>query len=74
MPLHHHESVRDEYLDSVYAGVDLFTTLPSDRFPPDEIRGDDAFQAISDELLLDGTRSKTWPRFVKRGRRKISIS
>ncbi len=65
MPLHHHESVRDEYLDSVYAGVDLFTTLPSDRFPPDEMRGDDAFQAISDELLLDGNAQQNLATFCQ---------
>ena len=26
MPLHKHESIRDELLDSVYAGQDLLTT------------------------------------------------
>ena len=69
MPLHHHESVVTEYLDSVLRHIDLFTTLPSDLFPPDEIHGDDAFEAISDGLP-GRKRSKTWPRFVKRGRRR----
>ena len=33
MPLHQHESLRDELLDSVYAGQDLLTSLPSHLFP-----------------------------------------
>src|SRR5271163_4521489 len=65
MPLHDHESARDEYLDSVYAGTDLCTTLPCDAFPIDEMRGDDAYQAISDELLLDGNARQNLATFCQ---------
>ncbi len=65
MPLHKHVSVREELLDSVYAGKDLLTTLPSNRFPDTEMRPDDAFQAISDELLLDGNARQNLATFCQ---------
>ena len=65
MPLHKHVSIRDELLDSVYAGKDLLTTLPSNRFPAGEMRPDDAFQAISDELLLDGNARQNLATFCQ---------
>jgi len=65
MPLHKRVSIRDELLDSVYAGKDLLTTLPSHRFPPGEMRPDDAFQAISDELLLDGNARQNLATFCQ---------
>ena len=65
MPLHKHESILDELLDSVYAGKDLLTTLPSHRFPKDERRKEDVFQAISDELLLDGNARQNLATFCQ---------
>jgi glutamate decarboxylase len=65
MPLHHHQSIRDELLGSVYAGKDLLTTLPSHRFPKEEMRREDAFQAISDELLLDGNARQNLATFCQ---------
>ena len=65
MPLHKHESIRDELLDSVYAGRDLLTTLPSHTFPKEEMRREDAFQAISDELLLDGNARQNLATFCQ---------
>ena len=65
MPLHKHESVRDELLDSVYAGKDLLTRLPSNLFPPGEMRPEDAFQCISDELLLDGNARQNLATFCQ---------
>ncbi|HEY4947858.1 MAG TPA: glutamate decarboxylase [Acidimicrobiales bacterium] len=65
MPLHKHESVRDQLLDSVYAGQDLLTTLPANRFPAQEMRPEDAFQAISDELLLDGNARQNLATFCQ---------
>jgi glutamate decarboxylase len=65
MPLHKHVSIRDELLDSVYAGKDLLTTLPSNRFPSGEMRPDDAYQAISDELLLDGNARQNLATFCQ---------
>jgi glutamate decarboxylase len=58
-------SIRDELLDSVYAGKDLLTTLPSNRFPAGEMRPDDAYQAISDELLLDGNARQNLATFCQ---------
>ncbi len=54
MPLHKRVSPQDEMLESVYAGNDLLMTLPANQFPTDQMKALDAFQAISDELLLDG--------------------
>jgi glutamate decarboxylase len=66
MPLHAHESTaRDEVLDSLYAGSDLLSRLPGDRFPVDEMRRQDAFQAISDELLLDGNARQNLATFCQ---------
>jgi len=65
MPLHKHESIRDEVLDSVYAGKDLLTRLPSNRFPADEMRPEDAYQCISDELLLDGNARQNLATFCQ---------
>ncbi len=65
MPLHKHESVREDLLDSVYAAQDLLTTLPADRFPSREMRSADAFQAISDELLLDGNARQNLATFCQ---------
>ena len=65
MPLHKHESIRNELLDSVYAGKDLLTTLPSHLFPKDEMRREDAYQAISDELLLDGNARQNLATFCQ---------
>ncbi len=65
MPLHKRVSVRDELLESVYAGKDLLTSLPSHRFPADEMRPEDAFQCISDELLLDGNERQNMATFCQ---------
>ena len=65
MPLHKRESVREDMLDSVYADRDLMATLPSKRFPAGEMRATDAFQAISDELLLDGNARQNLATFCQ---------
>jgi glutamate decarboxylase len=65
MPLHKRTTIRDELLDSLYAGKDLLTTLPSHFFPPEEMRPEDAFQAISDELLLDGNARQNLATFCQ---------
>ena len=65
MPLHKHESIRDELLDSVYAGKDLLTGLHATIFPSDEMRAEDAYQAISDELLLDGNARQNLATFCQ---------
>ena len=65
MPLHKRVPIRDELLDSVYAGEDLKTSLPSHKFPEDEMRPEDAFQCISDELLLDGNERQNLATFCQ---------
>ncbi len=65
MPLHRHHTIKDDLLGSVYAGQDLLTTLPSHLFPIEEMRKEDAFQAISDELLLDGNARQNLATFCQ---------
>ncbi|HEX3333473.1 MAG TPA: pyridoxal-dependent decarboxylase, partial [Acidimicrobiales bacterium] len=65
MPLHQRESVREDLLDSVYADRDLMATLPAKRFPVREMRPTDAYQAISDELLLDGNARQNLATFCQ---------
>src|SRR5271168_5569408 len=64
MPLHKHVS-RNELLESVYAGKDLLSALPSHRCPDDAMRAEDAFQAIHDELLLDGNARQNLATFCQ---------
>jgi len=65
MPLHRHVSVREEMLDSVFAGKDLRTALPSHHCPDEAMRPEEAFQAISDELLLDGNARQNLATFCQ---------
>ncbi|MHB1518309.1 MAG: glutamate decarboxylase [Acidimicrobiales bacterium] len=65
MPLHKRETVRNQILDSVYAGDDLMEALQSSRFPAEGMRPEDAYQAISDELLLDGNARQNLATFCQ---------
>ena len=65
MPLHKRETVREGMLDSIYADRDLLSTLPSKDFPTREMRPDEVFQAISDELLLDGNARQNLATFCQ---------
>ncbi len=65
MPLHRHHTLDEALLDSVYAGQDLRASLPTHRFPTPEMRSEDAFQAISDELLLDGNARQNLATFCQ---------
>jgi glutamate decarboxylase len=62
MPLHKKES---DLLDSLYADRELLECLPTRRFPSEEMRPDEAFQAISDELLLDGNARQNLATFCQ---------
>ena len=80
MPLHKRESVREELLDSVYASRDFMRALPMSKFPAAEVVPAVAFQAIADELLLDGnarqnlaTFCQTWEEPEIHGLMDISI-
>ena len=65
MPLHKHVSIRDELLDSVFAGKDLLTALPSHKCPEEAMQPGEAFQAISDELMLDGNARQNLATFCQ---------
>jgi glutamate decarboxylase len=65
MTLHKRETVRDQLLDSVYAGQDLRRRLATDLFPDHEMRPTDAYQAISDELMLDGNARQNLATFCQ---------
>ena len=65
MPLHHHIQLRDELLESAFSGDSCRTPLPASRFPEAEQRADETFQAISDELLLDGNARQNLATFCQ---------
>jgi glutamate decarboxylase len=65
MPLHKREPKRSGLLDSVFANQDLRNALPTNRFPTGQMRPDDAYQAISDELLLDGNARQNLATFCQ---------
>ncbi len=62
MPLHKKES---DLLDSLYADREVLECLPSRLFPESEMRAELAFQAISDELLLDGNARQNLATFCQ---------
>ena len=65
MPLHKRESVREEMFDSLYADRELHARLPLSRCPTKEMRSEDAFQAIVDELMLDGNARQNLATFCQ---------
>ncbi|HXX89657.1 MAG TPA: glutamate decarboxylase [Acidimicrobiales bacterium] len=65
MALHHRAVLSDEVLDSVYAGANLSSPLPKYRFPEGERQSREAFQLVSDELLLDGNARQNLATFCQ---------
>lgn len=65
MTLHSRESVRDQLVDSVFAGRDLSQPLPKYRFPQGEIAAASAFQTVRDELMLDGNSRQNLATFCQ---------
>jgi glutamate decarboxylase len=65
MTLHDRNSIREQLDDSVFAGQDLSKAMPKYRFPTDEIRAEDAFQVVSDELMLDGNSRQNLATFCQ---------
>ena len=66
MPLHERETVNEQLADCVFVGRDMTRPVPKYRFPRDETLPREAFQVVSDELILDGN-ARTWPRSARRG-------
>jgi glutamate decarboxylase len=62
--LHKRETIRDQMLESIYAGHG-WTTLPTDRFPTRLMRPEDAYQAVADELMLDGNARQNLATFCQ---------
>ncbi len=65
MPLHRRSNARALALDPIFAGKDLTSVLPKDHFPNHESRAQDVFEAIRDELLLDGNARQNLATFCQ---------
>jgi glutamate decarboxylase len=65
MPLHERETVREQMEDCVFAGNSLTSFVPKYRFPQDETQAREAFQVVSDELMLDGNARQNLATFCQ---------
>src|ERR1700722_2543717 len=68
MPLHERSNVPHvvhEVAESIFASADLAQALPKYRFPAHETIPEFAFQAIKDELLLDGNSRQNLATFCQ---------
>ncbi len=65
MALHERDTVRQQLEDSVFAGHDLTRTVPKYRFPRDETQPREAFQVVSDEVMLDGNARQNLATFCQ---------
>jgi glutamate decarboxylase len=65
VPLHDRDSIREAMTDSVFAGGALAKALPKYKFPQLEARPEDAFQVVSDELMLDGNSRQNLATFCQ---------
>jgi len=55
----------DEPIESVYSSADMEVCLPKDRIPEREHNPRDAYQAIHDELMLDGNSRQNLATFCQ---------
>src|SRR6266702_3362131 len=65
MPLHERDTVRHQLADCVFVGRDLTRPVPKYRFPPDGTEPAEAFQVVSDELMLDGNARQNLATFCQ---------
>ncbi|HXL20818.1 MAG TPA: pyridoxal-dependent decarboxylase, partial [Streptosporangiaceae bacterium] len=65
MPLHERDTVREQLEDCVFAGHNLTSPVPKYRFPRDETLSREAFQVVSDELMLDGNARQNLATFCQ---------
>jgi glutamate decarboxylase len=65
MPLHQKDTIREDLLDDVYAVSDLFGSIPKYRFPSQEMPPRHAYQAVHDELMLDGNARQNLATFCQ---------
>ena len=68
MALHDRDTIRDQFEDCVFADRDLTRPVAKYRFPPKGTVPRDAFQLVSDELMLDGNARQNLATFARRGR------
>ena len=65
MALHNREQLKDEMVDSVFASSALHKCLPKYEFPASQTIPEIAYQAIYDELLLDGNARQNLATFCQ---------
>jgi len=65
MPLHERDTVRAQLDDCVFADRDLTRPVAKYRFPQDGTLPRDAFQLVSDELMLDGNARQNLATFCQ---------
>ena len=65
MPLHDRETIRDQFDDCVFADRDLTRPVAKYRFPQQGTLPRDAFQLVSDELMLDGNARQNLATFCQ---------
>ena len=65
MPLHNRDTIRQQLDDCVFADRDLTRPVAKYRFPPDGTLPRDAFQLVSDELMLDGNARQNLATFCQ---------
>ena len=54
MALHERNTVRDNFLDDIYASTDLLVRMPKYKFPKNEQNPRHVYQVVHDELMMDG--------------------
>jgi glutamate decarboxylase len=65
MTLHARDAIRDHIDDCIFGGLDMSKAMPKYRFPDDEMEPDDVFQAVHDELMLDGNSRQNLATFCQ---------
>ena len=65
MALHERDVIRDQMADCVFADRDLTKPVPKYTFPQEGTLPRDAFQLVSDELMLDGNARQNLATFCQ---------
>lgn len=65
MPLHSRDAIREDLLDDVYASDDISVALRKYTFPKNEHDPRRTYQAVHDELMLDGNSRQNLATFCQ---------
>src|SRR5437660_7715052 len=65
MPLHERDTVSEQLADCVFAGRDMTKPVPKYKFPRGETLPREAFQLVSDELMMDGNARQNLATFCQ---------